>query len=311
MLHRLVGKAPVEPAKRKLEAKLERPASLPPAVDWHDTPATAARDVATATAKWFAERGEAKRRGLKSGYEIWLDGVTEGEEGSDGTRSEPRNPAALDSRAGWLDVTLHDDAAAPVDGGGGGGHYDVAVAAGRTPSASLAPLPSPLPRVAPHTAARWRASHAEAPLSSRHRPAYGGGAAAAASEACAALDAAGGVVREEWQPHGRASATPTPDKKPPLSADDDGGYCHVPARPPSAPSGAPSAPRDARRALAQDLLPSLLGGEGGAGTRHGAHPPLPAEAGALLCSNGGSCAALLLPHSELTAAAPRDTWSCS
>ena len=118
-------------------------------------------------------------------------------------------------------------------------------------------------------------------------------------------------MREEWQPHGRASATPTPDKKPPLSADDDGGYCHVPARPPSAPSGAPSAPRDARRALAQDLLPSLLGGEGGAGTRHGAHPPLPAEAGALLCSNGGSCAALLLPHSELTAAAPRDTWSCS
>ena len=312
MLHRLIGKAPVEPVKRKLEAKLERPASLPPAVDWHDTPATAARDIATATAKWFAERGEAKRRGLKSGYEIWLDGITEGEEGRDGTRSEPRNPAALDSRAGWLDVTLHDDDAARVDGGGAGGQDDVAVPAGRTPSASLAPLPSPLPRVAPHTAARRRASPAEAPLSSRHRPAYGGAAAAAASEACAALDAAAGVVREEWQPHGRAPATPTPDKKLPLSADDDG-YCHPPARPPSAPSGAPSAPppRDARRALAQDLLPSLLGGEGGAGTRHGAHPPLPAEAGALLCSNGGSCAALLPPHSELTAAAPRDTWSCS
>jgi len=313
-LHRLIGKAPVEPVKRNPEGRPTRPALPPPAVDWHDTPATAARDIATATAKWFAERGEAKRRGVaKSGYEIWLDGVTEGEGGSDGTRSRPRNPAALDSRAGWLNVTLHDDAAAGGGGGGGGerggGRGDVAVAAGRTPSASLAPLPSPLPRVAPHTAARWRASPAEAPLSSRHRPAYAA-AAAAASEACAGLGAAGGVERAEWQPYGRAPATPSPDERPPLSAD-DGGYCHPPAPPPSAPSGAPSAPlpRTARRALAQDLLPSLLGGEGGAETRHGAHPPLPAEAGALLCSNGGSCAALLPPRSALAAAA-RDTWSC-
>ena len=314
MLHRLIGKAPVEPVKRKPEAKPTRPASPPPAVDWHDTPATAARDIATATAKWFAQRGALKAP-LKSGYEIWLDGVSVG--GSDGTRSRPRNPAALDGRAGWLDVTLHDDDAAAGDGGGGrggGGHGDVAVAAGRTPSASLAPLPSPLPRIAPHSAARRRASPAEAPLSSRHRPAYVAAAAAAASEACAALDAAGGVEREAWQPHGRAPVNPAPDEGQPLSAD-DGGYCQPPAPPPSATSGAPSAPppRAARRALAQDLLPSLLGGEGDAGTRHsahhGAHPPLPAEAGALLCSNGGSCAALLPSRSALAAAA-RDTWSC-
>ena len=329
VLHRLIGKAPVEPVQRasKPEAKRARPASQPPSVDWHDTPATAARDIATATAKWFADRGEAKRRGiaapLKSGYEIWLEGVMEGEggegEGGDNTRSQPRNPAALDGRAGWLDVTLHDDAAAGGGGGGergerGGGRGDVAVAAGPTPSASLAPLPSPLPRVAPHTAARRRASPAEAPLSSRHRPAYVAAAAAAASEACAALDAAGGVGREGWQLHGRApAAKPAPDERPPLSAD-DGGYCHPPAPLPSAPS-VPSAPppRAARRALAQDLLPSLHAGEGDAGTRHGAchgaHPPLPAEAGALLCSNGGSCATLLPPGSALAAAA-RDTWSC-
>ena len=59
------------------------------------------------------------------------------------------------------------------------------------------------------------------------------------------------MERAEWQPYGRAPATPSPDERLPLSAD-DGGYCHPPAPPPSAPSGAPSAPlpRTARRALA-------------------------------------------------------------
>ena len=119
-LHRLIGKAPVQPVQRtrKPDAKPARPASPPPSVDWHDTPATAARDIATATAKWFAERSEAKKS-LKSGYEIWHDGVAEGERGSGGARPRTMLNVATDLHPlaqGRLAASCTRGAPSPLEG---------------------------------------------------------------------------------------------------------------------------------------------------------------------------------------------------